>query len=85
MDAYTYFAIVDQAATRDNPAGIVRRHEFDGGGFVDEGLHRSLTWHRTPAIIEWESGDFPDELIEVTAQEAERIIAGFRERWGTPG
>jgi hypothetical protein len=85
MDAYTYFVIVDEEATAENPAGIVRRHEFDGGGFVDEGLHRDLSWHRTPAIIEWERGDFPDELVEITDLEADRIIARFRQRWGTPG
>lgn len=85
MDRFTYYAIVDREATVIDPAGLVRRHDFDDGGFVDEGFQRDLNWHRTSAIVEWERGDFADELVEVTDKDADRIIARFRERWGTGG
>ncbi|HEV2451257.1 MAG TPA: hypothetical protein VGS62_04965 [Streptosporangiaceae bacterium] len=80
-DTFTYYAILDDQTTPAQPIGLVRRREFADGGFADEGLHRDLNWHRTPAIVEWEHGNFPDELMMVSEEEAERIIERFRERW----
>jgi hypothetical protein len=80
-DTFTYYAIMDDQATLEYPAGLVRRHEFADGGFEDEGLHRDLDWHRTPAIVEWERGNFADELTQISQEEAERVIERFRERW----
>ena len=39
----------------------------------------------TPVIAEWERGDFADELVEISHEQAERIIQYFRERWGPYG
>jgi len=39
----------------------------------------------TPVIAEWERGDFADELVEVSHQQAERIVQYFRERWRPRG
>ena len=36
-------------------------------------------------IVEWERGDFDDELVEVSHEQAERIVEYFRERWGPYG
>jgi hypothetical protein len=36
-------------------------------------------------IAEWERGDFADELVEVSYEQAERIVQYFRERWGPDG
>jgi hypothetical protein len=36
-------------------------------------------------IAEWERGDFADELVEVSHEQAERIVQYFRERWGPDG
>jgi hypothetical protein len=36
-------------------------------------------------IAESERGDFADELVEVSHEQAERIVQYFRERWGPDG
>ena len=76
-----YYAIIDQWGTRDNPAGLARRRRPPGGGFRDEAIDRNLTWQFTPLIVEWERAESTDDLVEVSEEEAERIIEGFRTRW----
>ena len=84
-DKITFYAIVGGGRTVDNPYGLVRRLEFDGDGFTDEGLRKDFSWKFTPLIAEWERGDFDDELLEVSHEQAEKIIGYFRERWGPYG
>ena len=84
-DSYKYFAIIDGDATLNRPAGLVRRHEFTDGGFVDEGLQSDFNWHRTPLIVEWERAESTDDLVEVTEDEAKRIIERLRGRWADSG
>jgi hypothetical protein len=79
----TYYAIIDNETSRENPAGIVRRVEDSDGGFIDEGLHIDLAWHRTPIIVEWERAESTDDLAEVPADEAELIIERLAARWGS--
>jgi hypothetical protein len=81
----TYYAVIDDESTRDRPAGIVRRLDDSDEGFVDEGLYRDLGWHRTSAIVEWERAESTDDLIEVSEDEANRIIEQFRARWSAEG
>jgi hypothetical protein len=77
----TYYAIIDDRATRDDPAGIARRREIESGGFRDEALGRDLNWHFTPLIVEWKRAESTDDLEEISQEEAERAIERFRERW----
>jgi hypothetical protein len=84
-DKITFYAVVGGARTIDDPYGLLRRLEFDGDGFTDEGLRKDLSWKFTPIIAEWERGDFEDELVEVSHAQAEKIIGYFRERWGPYG
>jgi hypothetical protein len=76
----TYYAIIAEHRTVDNPFGLVRRLEHDDGP-ADEGLRRDFGWEFTPVIVEWEHGSFDDELVEVSHAQAEKIIQYFRERW----
>jgi hypothetical protein len=78
----TYYAIVDHLATRSDPAGLARRRRPDTGGFRDEALDRTLNWRFTPLIVEWERAESTDDLVEIGAEEAERIIEQFRAKWG---
>jgi len=73
-----YYAIVDSGATRENPTGIVRRHTKNDGSFRDEALHRDLTWQFSPTIVEWERAESSGDLVEVSEDEAERIIQRFQ-------
>jgi hypothetical protein len=80
-----YYAIIDYKATREEPAGLVRRRTDDDGSFSDEALHRDSKWRFTPVIVEWKRGKSTDGLIEISAQEAEQIIERFQSRWGSAG
>ena len=84
-DQTTYYAIIDYRASREDPAGLARRRPLDDGGFQDEALGRDLSWQFTPVIVEWKRAESTDDLVQVTEDEANRIIEQFRARWGTPG
>ena len=77
----TYYAIVGGSNTIDKPRGLVRRLEHDDGP-ADEVLRVDLSWKLTPVIVQWERGDFDDELVEVGHEQADTIIQYFREHWG---
>ena len=77
----TYYAIVSGDRTIDNPYGLLRRLEHDDGP-SDEGLRKDFSWDFTPLIVEWERGDFGQELVEVSHEQASKIIEYFRSRWG---
>jgi hypothetical protein len=79
-DKITYYAVVGGTRTVDNPYGLVRRLETDWG-FTDETIRKDFSWIFTPVIVEWEHGSFDDELVEVSHEQAEKIIQYFRERW----
>ena len=49
------------------------------------GPRRDFCWNFTPIIVEWERGDFEDELVEVSHEQASKIIEYFRGRWGASG
>jgi hypothetical protein len=84
-DKITYYAIVDDETSADKPYGLLRRLEFDDDGYTDEGLRRDFSWSFTPIIVEWQRGDFDDELVEVSHAQASKIIEYFREQWGPYG
>jgi hypothetical protein len=84
-DKITFYAIVDDDTTVVRPSGLLRRLEFDGYGFTDEGLRRDFSWSFTPIIVEWQRGDFDDELVEVSHAQAGEIIEYFRGQWGAFG
>jgi hypothetical protein len=84
-DKITFYAIVDSETTVERPYGLLRRLEFDGNGFTDEGLRRDFSWSFTPIIVEWQRSDFDDELVEVSHAQASKIIEYFREKWGPFG
>jgi len=83
-DKITYYAIVSGSNTIDKPRGLVRRLEHDDGP-SDEVLRADFSWKFTPVLVAWERGDFDDELVEVSHEQAERIIQYFREQWGPHG
>ena len=81
----TYYAIIDHRATREDPAGIARRRPLEAGGFRDEALDRNMNWQFTPVIVEWKRAESTDDLVEISADEAERLIERFRAKWGAEG
>jgi hypothetical protein len=77
----TYYASIGHDRTIDNPYGLMRRVERDDGS-RDEALEADLNWRPTPLIVEWEAGNGVYDLVEVTEDQADKIIDYFRGRWG---
>jgi hypothetical protein len=75
----TFYAILADGATLDRPTGLVRRLEYDNG-FEDEVLRKDLSWRRTPIIVEWKRSSYDNELVEVSHEQASRIVQYFREK-----
>ena len=76
----TYYAIVGHGTSPDRPLGLVRRLQHDDGP-EDEVLRKDLSWRRTPIIVESERSSYDDELVEVSHEQASRIVQYFRERF----
>jgi hypothetical protein len=77
----TYWAVLGRGSTIDRPLGLLRRLEHDNGP-VDEGLNvnTDLSWGWTSMIVEREHGDLGRELVEVSHEQASKIVQYFRER-----
>jgi len=76
----TYYAIIGRGATTDQPLGLVRRLEHDDGP-EDEALGKDLSWRRTAVIVEWERSSYGNELVEVSHEQASKIVQYFREKF----
>jgi hypothetical protein len=72
----TYYAIVDDYTSRDEPAGVLRR--FDGGDRRDESFGRDLKWQFSSLLHAAERGDTQYEVIPISENEADQIIARMR-------
>lgn len=83
-DKITFYASVGNDHTSDNPYGLMRRLETDWG-MSDEALHKDFRWGRTSAIVEWERGDYMFQMVEVSHEQAEKIMEYFRQRWSPAG
>lgn len=81
MPEVTYYAIIDYRSTREEPAGIARRRALSSGGFQDEALNRAMEWEFTPLIVAWKRAEATDDLVEISEEEAQRIVEHFRAKW----
>jgi hypothetical protein len=77
-DKVTYYAIVDDLSTREQPAGVLRRIYFESGGRRDEAFSQDLVWKRTVLLVSAERGDMQNEFIEITEDEANQIVERIR-------
>jgi hypothetical protein len=73
----TYYAIVDDLSSREEPAGVLRRIEHDDGE-RDEAFMRSLEWKRSASLYSYERGNGDAEFYEISAEEADRIVERIR-------
>jgi hypothetical protein len=79
-DKITYYALVTGGASVDRPQGLLRRLTHDDG-FEDEGLRSDLSWIRTPLLVEHDNGSSDEDLVEVSHEQASRIVQYFREKF----
>ncbi|HEY1622823.1 MAG TPA: hypothetical protein VGG16_03415 [Streptosporangiaceae bacterium] len=73
----TYYAIVDDFSSREDPAGVVRRVKSDGGQ-RDEAFGRDLAWSHTSLLYSAERGNLDNQFVEIGEEEADRIVARIR-------
>jgi hypothetical protein len=78
-DRATYYAIVDDLSSRERPAGVLRRTYLEAGGRRDEAFTRDLVWRRSSSLVSAERGDLQNEFVEITEDEAERIVERIRQ------
>jgi len=79
-DKVTYYAVVDDLSSREQPAGVFRRTYFESGGRRDEAFTRNLAWERSAALVSAERRDLQNEFIDITEDEANQIVARIRAR-----
>ena len=74
----TYFAMIDEFTSRDNPRTVLRR-VINDEGTVDEIFSRNLSWEFSPLMYSAERGDLANDFVPISEAEAERIVARIRE------
>ena len=79
-DRVTYYAVVNDLSSREQPSGVFRRTYTEDGGKSDEAFTRKLRWEYSTSLISAERGDLANEFIEITEDEANQIVARIRAR-----
>jgi hypothetical protein len=79
----SYYAIVNDFTTREQPGGVLRRIKHDGGQ-RDEAFARSLQWEHSSLLYAYERGDLANELVPISEEEATRIVDRIRREVSTP-
>jgi hypothetical protein len=74
----TYFAMIDEFTSRDNPRTVLRRVRNDEGT-IDEIFSRDLSWEFSPLMYSAERGDLANDFVPISEAEAERIVARIRQ------
>ena len=65
-DKVTYYAIVNELSSREQPSGVFRRTYFEVGGKRDEAFTTDLVWERSASLVSAERGDLLNKFIEIT-------------------
>jgi hypothetical protein len=79
-DKVTYYAVVNDLSSREQPAGVFRRTYTEDGGRSDEAFTRNLRWEYSTSLIATERGDLLNDFIEITEDEANEIVERIRAR-----
>jgi hypothetical protein len=80
-DRVIYYAVVNDLSSRERPAGLFRRTYFESGGKRDEAFTRNLIWKSSASLVSAERGDLQNEFIEISEDEANRLMDDLRARW----
>jgi hypothetical protein len=73
----TYYAIVDDHSSREEPGGVLRRVEDDNGEY-DEEFGSDLAWTRSWLLYSHDRGNMDAEFYEITEDDANRIVEQIR-------
>ncbi len=77
----TYYAIVNDFSSREEPGGVLRRTRQDTGQ-RDETFGGDLKWGQSSLLYAYERGDLTNKLIPISEEEADIIVERF---WGLAG
>jgi len=77
----SYYAIVNDFSSREEPGGVLRRIKHDGGE-RDETFGSDLKWGRSALLHSYERGDLTNDMVPISADEAERIVSRIRATFG---
>ena len=69
----TYYAIVNEFSSREEPGGVIRRVQSDDGR-DDQAFTRNLQWEHTPLLYSHERGNMDSQFHEISEDEANRIV-----------
>ncbi len=82
MDEFImYYAVVNEFSSREQPFAVVRRVKHERGQ-RDEVFSRAMKWEHTALLYSAERGDLTNDLIPITEDEANQIVASIREMAG---
>lgn len=84
-DEVTYYAVVNEWSSRQQPGGLFRRTYFETGGRCDEAFTTDLVWKRSASLASAERGDLLNEFVEITEDEAHQLMEQLRARWSAGG
>lgn len=73
----TYYAIVDDLSTREDPAGVLRRI-IDDEGRDDQAFTTNLQWEHSGSLYSYERGNMDTQFYEISEDEADRIVERIR-------
>lgn len=73
----TYYAIVSEFSSRDEPGGVIRRIQSDEGR-DDQAFTRNLKWEHTPLLYSHERGNMDAQFYEISEDEANQIVDRIR-------
>jgi len=80
-EAVTYYAIVNEFSSREEPFGVIRRVRSEAGQ-RDEVFSSDFTWKPTSLLYSAERGDLTNDMIPIALDEAEQIVSRIRETFG---
>jgi hypothetical protein len=78
----TYYAMIDEFSSRENPGGVLRRIR-DDEGITDEAFSVDLKWEFSPLLAGSERGDTMFDIVPIGKAEADQIVARIRELGST--
>jgi hypothetical protein len=76
-ESITYYAIIDDSSGLDRPSGVLRRTSTNGAK-IDEVFSGDLRWVPSPLLRSAEHGDLTNDFTEISATDAEQIVARIR-------
>ena len=84
-DKVIFYAVVNDLSSRQHPAGLFRRTYTEAGGLRDEAFTTNLVWKNSSSLVSAERGDLENEFIEISEDEANRLMEELRVRWTGAG